>query len=55
VPYGLGARLTLDALRTFASFAPRCCRSIRIALLTPEAMAAWMTALLAHDADAVPS
>jgi len=55
VPHGLGARLTLEALRTFASFAPRCCRSIRIVLLTPEAVAAWMTALVALDADAVPS
>jgi serine/threonine-protein kinase len=55
VPHGLGARLTLEALRTFASFAPRRCRSIRIALLTPEAMAAWTTALVALDADAVPS
>lgn len=54
VPHGLGARLTLEALRTFASFAPRSCRSIRIALLTPEAMTAWMTALVALDADAVP-
>ena len=55
VPHGLSARLTLEALRTFASFAPQRCRSIRIALLAPEAMTAWMTALVALDADAVPS
>jgi serine/threonine-protein kinase len=55
VPHGLGARLTLEALRTFASFAPRHCRNIRIALLTPEAMTAWTTALVALDADAAPS
>ncbi|HWO25117.1 MAG TPA: macro domain-containing protein, partial [Kofleriaceae bacterium] len=55
VPHGLGARLTLEALRTFASFAPRHCRNIRIALLTPEAMTAWMTALVALDADAAPA
>ncbi len=52
VPHGLGARLTLEALRTFASFAPQRCRSIRIALPTSEAMAAWTTALVALDADA---
>ncbi len=55
VPHGLGARLVLEALRTFAEFAPRSCRSIRIALLTPEAMTAWSTALVALDADAVPT
>jgi O-acetyl-ADP-ribose deacetylase (regulator of RNase III) len=55
VPHGLSARLTLETLRTFASFAPRHCRSIRIALLAPEAMVAWMTALVALDADAVPT
>jgi serine/threonine-protein kinase len=55
VPHGLGARLTLEALRTFAEFAPRHCRSVRIALPTPEAMTAWTTALVAMDADAVPT
>jgi O-acetyl-ADP-ribose deacetylase (regulator of RNase III) len=54
VPHGLGARLTLEALRTFASFAPARCRSIRIALLTPEAVTAWTTALVALDADDAP-
>jgi eukaryotic-like serine/threonine-protein kinase len=53
VPHGFGARLTLEAIRTFASFAPRNCRSIRIALPTPETLAQWTTGLLALDADAV--
>jgi len=55
VPHGLGARLVLEALRTFAELAPRHCRSIRIALPTAEAMTAWSTALVALDADAVPT
>lgn len=50
VPHGLGARLTLEALRTFAEFAPRTTRTVRIALPTPEAMTAWTTALVAMDA-----
>ncbi len=54
VPHGLGARLMLEALRTFASFEPAHCRSIRIALVTPEAVAAWRTALEALDAEAGP-
>lgn len=53
VPHGLSARLILEAIRTFASFAPRTCRSIRIALPTPETLAQWTTGLLALDADAV--
>ena len=52
VPHGLGARLTLEAMRTFASFAPRHCRTIRIALLDDDALAAWTTGLTALDADA---
>ncbi len=52
VPHGLGARLTLEAIRTFASFAPRNCRSIRIALPTPETLAQWTAGLVALDADA---
>ena len=52
VPHGLGARLMLEAIRTFAAFAPRHCRSIRIALATPEAFAAWQTGLVALDGDA---
>ena len=51
VPHGLGARLMLEAIRTFAAFAPRTCRSIRIALPTPEAIGAWSTALVALDTD----
>ena len=51
VPHGLGARLMLEAIRTFAAFAPRSCRSIRIALPTPEAIGAWTTALVALDTD----
>ncbi len=50
VPHGLGARLMLEAIRTFASFAPRHCRSIRIALANPEIVAAWSAALVALDA-----
>jgi len=53
VPHGLSARLILEAIRTFASFVPRNCRSIRIALPTPETLAQWTTGLLALDADAV--
>lgn len=52
VPHGLSARLVLEAIRTFASFAPRHTRSIRIALPTPETLAQWMTGLVALDADA---
>ena len=47
VPHGLGARLMLEAIRTFAAFAPRHLRSIRIALLDADAVAAWTTALIA--------
>jgi O-acetyl-ADP-ribose deacetylase (regulator of RNase III) len=50
VPHGLGARLVLEAIRTFAAFEPRHCRTIRIALVTPEAMNAWRTGLVAFDA-----
>jgi serine/threonine-protein kinase len=51
VPHGLGARLMLEAIRTFASFAPKHCRSIRIALANSEALASWCTTLVALDAD----
>jgi eukaryotic-like serine/threonine-protein kinase len=51
VPHGLGARLMLEAIRTFAAFAPAHTRSIRIALPLPDAMAAWSTALTALDCD----
>jgi O-acetyl-ADP-ribose deacetylase (regulator of RNase III) len=49
VPYGLGARLMLEAFRTFATFAPVHCRSIRVSLLTDDAVAAWTKALVALD------
>ena len=52
VPHGLGARLMIEAVKTFASFQPRTLRSVRIALATPENLAAWTTALVALDADA---
>lgn len=52
VPHGLGARLMLEAIRTFAAFAPRHCRSIRIALTDAHALAAWQTALVALDSSA---
>jgi len=52
VPHGLGARLTLEAIQTFAAFAPRHCRLVRIALLDAEVLAAWTTALTALDSDA---
>jgi eukaryotic-like serine/threonine-protein kinase len=51
VPHGLGARLLLEAIRTFAAFEPKICRSIRIALPSPEALATWTQALVALDAD----
>jgi len=51
VPHGLGARLMLEAIRTFAAFAPRSCRSISIALFDADALAAWTSALTALDAD----
>lgn len=52
VPHGLGARLMLEAIRTFAAFEPAHCRAITISLLDPETLAAWSTALTALDADA---
>jgi serine/threonine-protein kinase len=55
VPHGLGAQLTLEAIRTFAAFQPRHLRSIRLALPTPDAAATWMQALIALDAEAVPT
>jgi O-acetyl-ADP-ribose deacetylase (regulator of RNase III) len=51
VPHGLGARLLLEAIRTFAAFEPRHCRSVRIALPTPAAAATWQQALIALDAN----
>jgi O-acetyl-ADP-ribose deacetylase (regulator of RNase III) len=53
VPHGLGARLVLEAIRTFAAFAPQHCQSITIALVDAETLAAWMTALVALDIEAV--
>ena len=53
VPHGLGARLTLEAIRTFAAFAPRHCRSVKIALPTAETLVQWNAGLLALDGDAV--
>ena len=50
VPHGLAARLVLEAIRTFAMFEPRHCRTVRIALVSPEAMQAWRTGLVAFDA-----
>lgn len=50
VPHGLGARLILEAIRTFASFAPKSCLSIRIALANGETLASWCRALVALDA-----
>ena len=52
VPYGLGARLMLEAIRTFAAFEPRHLRSVRIALAGAEAVTAWQSAMIALDADA---
>ena len=53
VPHGLGARLLLEAIKTFAAFEPKTCRSIRVALPTADAMKYWQQALLALDADAL--
>jgi O-acetyl-ADP-ribose deacetylase (regulator of RNase III) len=50
VPHGLGARLVLEAIRTFAMFEPKHCRTVRIALVSPDALAAWRTGLVAFDA-----
>ena len=52
VPHGLGARLMLEAIRTFAAFQPASVRTIHLALPTDEAMTKWMTALVALDANA---
>nr|HEX4312994.1 serine/threonine-protein kinase [Kofleriaceae bacterium] len=52
VPHGLGARLMLEAIRTFSAFEPASVRAIRVALPTAEAVAKWTTALVALDADA---
>jgi O-acetyl-ADP-ribose deacetylase (regulator of RNase III) len=52
VPHGLSARLVLEAIRTFAAFAPKNTRSIRIALPTAETLAQWLTGLVALDVDA---
>jgi serine/threonine-protein kinase len=51
VPHGLGARLMLETIRTFAAFAPRTCRTIHIALASPDVLGAWCSALVALDAD----
>jgi len=51
-PHGLAARLMLEAIRTFAAFAPRHCRSIRIVLADPDALDAWQKGLVALDAEA---
>lgn len=55
VPHGLGARLMLEAIRTFAAFAPRHLRTVHITLVSAEVLASWMTGLIALDADAVVS
>jgi O-acetyl-ADP-ribose deacetylase (regulator of RNase III) len=52
VPHGLGARLLLEAIRTFAAFSPRKVRAIHVALPSVEAVAKWTTAQVALDADA---
>jgi O-acetyl-ADP-ribose deacetylase (regulator of RNase III) len=53
VPHGLGARLVLEAIRTFACFEPRHLRKIFIALPTPETLRVWALGLGAMDGDAV--
>lgn len=45
----------LEAIRTFAAFAPKHLRMVHITLLNAEVLAAWMTGLIALDADAVVS
>ncbi|MFN0247123.1 MAG: macro domain-containing protein [Kofleriaceae bacterium] len=52
VPHGFGARLVLEAIRTFASFGPRHLRKIPIALPTPEISQVWTKGLVAMDGDA---
>jgi O-acetyl-ADP-ribose deacetylase (regulator of RNase III) len=43
VPMDLAATLTLEAIRTFASLAPRCARVIRIVLRHEAALERWRT------------
>ena len=50
VPHGLGARLLLEAIRTFAGFAPRHLRAIHVALPSPDKLAQWTSTIVAIDA-----
>ena len=50
VPHGLGARLLMEAIRTFAGFAPRNLRDIRVALPSPDKLAQWQATVVAIDA-----
>jgi serine/threonine-protein kinase len=50
VPHGLGARLLLEAIRTFAGFQPRHVREIRVALPSPDKLAQWTSTIVAIDA-----
>jgi O-acetyl-ADP-ribose deacetylase (regulator of RNase III) len=52
VPVAYGARLMLEAIRTFAAFQPSHLRTIRITLATAEYVAAWTSAMIALDTDA---
>jgi O-acetyl-ADP-ribose deacetylase (regulator of RNase III) len=50
VPHGLGARLLLEAIRTFAGFQPRNVREIHVALPSPDKLAQWTSTVVAIDA-----
>ncbi len=52
VPVAYGARLMLEAIRTFAAFQPKHLRSIRCVLATEEKVTAWTSAMIALDTDA---
>ena len=50
VPHGLGARLMMEAIRTFAGFEPRHVRDIHVALPSPDKLAQWTSTVVAIDA-----
>jgi serine/threonine-protein kinase len=52
VPVAYGARLMLEAIRTFAAFQPKHLRSIRVVLVSDENVTAWTSAMIALDTDA---
>ena len=53
VPHALGARLLLEAIRTFAGFAPRNLREIHVALAAEDKLAQWTATVVAIDSAGV--